>query len=218
MFGGLDFNARMADLVGEVAGKVAEFRHVDPTRIRVSAAFNRSRARDGVLAYILPLRYRDGLPIEVRRHRGKVYHWAMFPQHRDGVEIFYYLYFMLPRFLNLPFREKLETVVHELYHIHPQFNGDLRRFKGRSPTHGNSREYDRRVREVTDHFLASEHNEDRYEFLRGGAHHLRLRYGEIHARHFPEPRPKLIKVISEETGFEFRDAVFPTLLAPEAAV
>ena len=37
----------------------------------------------------------------------------------------YLLSFYLPRFLKLPWREKLATVIHELWHVNPQFNGDL---------------------------------------------------------------------------------------------
>ena len=36
-------------------------------------------------------------------------------------------------------RERLLTLVHELYHISPRCDGDLRRFKGRNHAHGHSR-------------------------------------------------------------------------------
>lgn len=198
----LNFNDRMAELIGEVLRHVPEFRHFDARRFRVSASFNRSRSRGGVLAYIVPLRYRDGLPVELRRHGSKMYHWAMMPHEHEGNQILYFMYFMLPRYLNLTLRQKIETVVHELYHVHPSFNGDLRRFRGRSRLHGDSRAYDLKVRDLTDAFLGAQHDPTKYEFLRGTTDHLRRRYGEILAHHLAEPRPKLIKVTAvDETEF-----------------
>ena len=56
--------------------------------------------------------------------------WSM-PRLYDpaGREQLYLLNFYLPRFLDLPWREKLRTTVHELWHVSPQFDGDLRRFQ-----------------------------------------------------------------------------------------
>ncbi len=214
---GLDFNSRMTQLIGEMARSVGEFHQFDARQIRVSASFNRSRNRGGVLAYVVPLRYRDGLPVELRRHGSRLYHWTMLPQHQDGHELLYYMYFMLPRFFNLTLREKVETVVHELYHINPAFNGDLRRFKGRSKLHGCHKEFDQRVRQLTDLFMGSPHNPQSYEFLRGGPYTLRLRYGEIRAHHFPEPRPKLLKVTPLESAPQTPQTEFTPEVQPESA-
>jgi hypothetical protein len=214
---GLDFNHRMSSLIGEVVSTVGEFQHFDARRIRISASFNRSRTRGGVLAYVVPLRYRDGLPVELRRHGNRMYHWAMLPLNHDGHDILYYMYFMLPRFLSLPWREKIETVIHELYHVHPSFNGDLRRFKGRSKLHGCHKAFDKKVRELTDEFLSAAHDTETYDFLRGGPYHLRLRYGEIRAHHLAEPKPKLLKVTAIETVSETIQTRFPSEELPEPA-
>lgn len=214
---GLDFNNRMTQLIGEVASTLDEFSKFDSRRIRISASFNRSRNRGGVLAYVVPLRYRDGVPVELRRQGKRMYHWAMLPQKHDGHEILYYMYFMLPRFFCLSLREKVETVVHELYHIHPDFNGDLRRFEGRSKLHGNHKEFDRKVGALTDAFLASCHNPETYEFLKGGPYTLRLRYGAIQAQHFPEPKPKLLKVTSIEAATQTHLTEFPSDTPSESA-
>ena len=58
----------------------------------------------------------------------------------------YILNFYLPRFLDLPFREKLTTMLHELWHIGPKFDGDVRRLGGRCFAHGSSqKQYDAHV-------------------------------------------------------------------------
>ena len=184
----INFNRSMTSLMAEIVRFVPEFHPIQSDRVLVSAAFQRGRRRSGLLAYVLPLRYRDGCPVERRVKGMKVYHWAMLPYQHEGVEILYIVYFMLPRFLKLGFREKIETVIHELYHISPDFNGDLRRFRGRSRLHGGMREYDYKVKQITDAFLAAPHDSNVYEFLR------RASDGELQAMHVAEPRPRLVKV------------------------
>lgn len=186
----VDFNDSMARLVREVASKVEAFRHVRPEQVLVSATFARSSRRAGLLAYVLPLKYRAGSPVERRVRGTREYHWAMLPVVHGGVEVLYIIYFMLPRFLHMTLREKLETVVHELYHISPEFNGDLRRFRGRSTLHGTMKEYDATVKMLTDQFLSTPHDASTYAFLAP----RKLEPDQFEARHIPEPRPKLLKV------------------------
>ena len=69
----------------------------------------------------------------------------------DGREMLYILNFYLPRFLDLPLAEKLDTVVHELWHVGPKFDGDLRRFGGRCFAHsGSQRNFDAHVAALTE--------------------------------------------------------------------
>ena len=77
----------------------------------------------------------------------------------------YLLRFVLPRFLDLPFDEKLITIVHELWHISPKFDGDLRRFEGRCYAHGHSRKgYDEHSKKMVDRWLALNPPETLYTF------------------------------------------------------
>lgn len=57
----------------------------------------------------------------------------------DGREIYYLVTFCLPRFQDQTLENKLVTVFHELYHISPEFNGDLRRHQGRCAWHTHSK-------------------------------------------------------------------------------
>ncbi|MBY0369348.1 hypothetical protein K2X33_01595 [bacterium] len=181
----------MTRLLTEICSKVEEFQHIRPEQVLVSATFARSRRKAGLLAYVLPLKYRAGSPIERRVRGGREYHWAMLPYLREGREVLYIIYFVLPRFLHLSEREKLETVVHELYHISPDFNGDLRRFRGaRSVLHGTHKAFDAKVRQLTDAFLASAPPLNDYAFLSVSGRYA----DQLRATHIPEPRPKLLKV------------------------
>ena len=189
----------MQQVLTEVTTHVPEFGLIDCSRLRVSASYNRSPRRRGLLAYVLPLKYKDGSPVQTKTRGGKTLHFGIIPTIVDGKEILYIIYFMLPRFMNLSFRDKIETIIHELYHINPIFNGDLRRLKGRSYIHGNSlKEYDLKIKELADRFLDSPYKTEVFEFLRHPFHKIEEKYGKVWTAHIPEPRPKLIHVQRNE--------------------
>lgn len=205
----LDFNVSMLRLVEEIVRVIPEFSMIRMDRLRVSATFNQSSSRTGLVAYLLPLKYKDGRPFE-RKIRGQhVYHYGMVPIYHKGAELLYIIYFMLPRFLNLSLREKLETVIHELYHVNPSYNGDVRRLKGRSYLHGNSlKAYDRIIAALTDQFLLSDHAPETYAFLKGNHSVIRKRFGKIEASHLVEPKPTLLKVARLQTPTDSQMALF----------
>jgi len=100
----------------------------------------------GVYARIAPLRFAGGSRETVRR-RGRQLRTYRLPtlRHADR-DILYIVYLMIPRFLRLSPREKLSTLVHELYHISETCDGDIRRFPGRNFAHGSSRRrFDRTI-------------------------------------------------------------------------
>jgi hypothetical protein len=107
----------------------------------------------------------------------------------DSREMLYILNFYLPRFLDLPFREKLTTVLHELWHIGPKFDGDVRRLGERCFAHGSSqKQYDVHIEAVLDRWLALGPPESRYGFLRLGFRELVARHGRVYGRKVPVPK------------------------------
>jgi predicted metallopeptidase len=107
----------------------------------------------------------------------------------DGREILYILNFYLPRFLDLEFREKLTTVMHELWHIGPTFDGDVRRYGGRCFAHGSSQQlYDAHVEQLVDLWFASGPPESVWDFLRHDFRGLLARFGRVHGRRIPAPK------------------------------
>lgn len=184
----------MENLMRAILARVPEYAHYTAEQIAVSASYCRSHRRAGLLAYVVPLKFKNGSPVE-RRVRGKrILHWAMVPTFRNGQEVLYIMSFLLPRYWKQTFRQRLETVVHELYHIHPSFNGDLRRFAGRNRLHGDMKEYDAQVKRLTDIFLDTGPPEEALEFLRIAQRSPLLDREYLRAHHFPEPRPKLLHV------------------------
>ena len=106
----------------------------------------------GIYASLTPLRFPGGTEQKVVRGIS----WQLEKLRDDvGREYLYLLSFYLPRFQNLCFEEKLTTVFHELWHIAPEFNGDVRRHAGRCYAHGTSqRKYDAHVARLAQDWLA----------------------------------------------------------------
>jgi hypothetical protein len=115
----------------------------------------------------------------------------------DGREILYLVTFCLPRFLDLTFDEKCVTIFHELFHIGPSFNGDLRRHDGRYSVHSHSqKKYDQQMSALARDYLASNPDPNLHAFLRLNFDQLSRRHGGILGVCIP--RPKLIPLPPEQ--------------------
>jgi len=80
-------------------------------------------------------------------------------------------------------------VVHELWHIGPHFDGDLRRHHGRCYAHGPSQaHYDARVEELLEAWLAAGPPEELYEFLKHNFRELVRRHGAVFGLRLRRPR------------------------------
>jgi hypothetical protein len=154
----------MWTVVRDVVATLEEFRHVDLDRVLLSIAQARQATHHGGYASCAPLRFEGGATEKVIRRR----RYRMPVLRHEGREILYVLYFVLPRFHEeQDYREKLATVIHELYHISPQFNGDIRRFPGRNFAHGQSRDvYHAAMRVLADRYLATSPQAEEHEFLK----------------------------------------------------
>ena len=185
----LDFSAAMRTLCEDVVERCEALRHVHMPRVLVSFTPSRNRSRYGLQARVTPLRFRDGTL--TRRHGPVEYQVQRF--FVDGREMLYVLTFCLPRFFDQSFEEKLITVFHELYHVAPAFDGDLRRHPGRYAVHSHSKDrYDRHMAELVREYLADHPEPDVFGFLRPGYRELWDRHGGITG--VVVPRPKLLPV------------------------
>ena len=132
-------------------GELEEFRHIDMSRGRQFPA-------DPQTCSAWPIRFPDPAAICRRRRAGYSPRTKVPPSNGlsvDGREMLYVLNFYLPRFLDLSFREKLTTIAHELLHIGPKFDGDLRRFAGRCYAHSHSHaEFDAQAEQLGQRWLA----------------------------------------------------------------
>jgi predicted metallopeptidase len=188
----LNLTRALEELVADIVCQVSDFSHVDPKKVLICVSSTRSGGVYGTFAKIHPLRFPGGSRTrEVKRAR-RVFTCTMpMVTHRD-TEILYIIYFLVPRFLNLTLREKLITVFHELYHISPDFDGDIRRFPGRNFAHGSSRKrYNALMEGLVDRYLQEKECLDCLDFLEVDMAALRVKYQTIVARKYPAPKVQI---------------------------
>lgn len=185
-----DFSGRIRNLCGDIAARCLELSHVQTGRILFGFTQARNGRSHGLQARVTPMRFHGG--VLVRRHRGVCYQVQRFLV--DGEDILYLMTFCLPRFLNQSYDDKLVTLFHELYHIGPEFDGDLRRHAGRYAVHSCSqRRYDQHMARLARAYLASEPDDALHAFLRLDHGELRRRYGQVVGA--VVPRPKLVPLV-----------------------
>ncbi len=190
----LNLTAELERLVADIVGRMEELRHIDPQKLLICVSSTRGGGIHGTYAKIHPLRFPGGeRNREVKRGVGRVTCTMPTITHRD-TEMLYVIYFLVPRFLNLTLQEKLITVFHELYHISPTCDGDIRRFPGKNYAHGSSRKkYDALVTQLVERYLKQTDQHGPLQQLAGNMDELRARHTAIVARKLPVPRIKVAK-------------------------
>ena len=182
---GFDFSLHVRRLCRDVAARSEDLGHLDVDRIAVTFSQARKRVLHGLQATLTPMRFDGGSRYTRRGNR----RWTIERVFDDrGVEVLYLLNFYLPRYLDLDFREKLVTLFHELWHISPDFNGDLRRFPGRCYAHGHSqRAFDEKASRLADAYLASGAPQHCYQFLSNDFRTLKRKHGEVFGTRYRAP-------------------------------
>jgi hypothetical protein len=183
---GFDFTAAIRSVCIDMERRLPELSHIEMPRVAIGMCQTRNGALHGVFATLTPLRFAGGrLEKAVRGRRHRIQPLV----NSAGQEFLYLLNFYLPRFLNLSLEEKLSTIVHELWHIGPLFDGDLRRHAGRCYAHGTSqREYDSQMDRLTRQWLARDPPHDLYDFLQATFEELAAEFGGVCGERWPTPK------------------------------
>lgn len=180
-----DFTAAMRALCEDVSARLPVFRHICWDHVAISFAQTRSRVSHGLQAKLTPMRFENG-SLLVRRS-GRT--WTLERLFEDEREMLYILTFYLPRFLDHTFREKMITIFHELYHIGPKFDGDIRRMDGRYHVHSHSqREYDREMGRLVDQYLRLSPPQELFQFLACDFRTLCQRHGSVFGKRVATPK------------------------------
>jgi hypothetical protein len=184
-----DFCGHVRRLCGDIVERCEELAHINTSRLLFAVTQARSGRRHGLQARVTPLRFRHG---RLTRRRGDgAYQVQRF--FVDDHEMLYLVTFCLPRFLDADFDDKFVTLFHELYHISPAFEGDLRRHDGRYALHSHSKRiYDAHMAGMAREYLASRPDPALYSFLRVSFAQLVHRHGSVIG--IVVPRPRLIPV------------------------
>ncbi len=187
---GYNLTDDVALLVHRLSRRVDQLSHLQPGQILHGVSQARSRSRYGIYAQCHGLRFKHGRRDHQTRD-GNAWLWPVIRVR--GQEILYYVTYFLPRFLDQPPRDRLNTLLHELYHIHPQFNGDLRRFSGRSEFHGSRYEdfdgvVDLMVEQALPHIEI-----ERFPFLTCSFDELAARYGSVVGNRLRRFQPRKVR-------------------------
>ncbi|QDU81725.1 hypothetical protein Pla110_34700 [Polystyrenella longa] len=182
---GFDFTGAMRRLCEDVCERLDVFQHINMDEIVVTYAQARRKVSWGLQAKLTPLRFEGGT-LETNREGQRWKAQRLFQGRR---EMLYMLTFYLPRFQEQTFSEKMVTVLHELYHISPEFNGDIRRLPGRCYVHSMSeKEYDLLMAKYVRAYLAMKPPRELFDFLRFKFSTLERKFGQVVGLQVPIPK------------------------------
>jgi len=187
------FSESMHSLIADVVTRCPVLGHIDPRRVLVGCNQVRNGNRRGVMARIAGLRHRGGQLVASRQGRRYLVqrYWI------DDIEILYVLIFYLPRFQDQTFDEKMITLFHELYHISPNFDGDLRRCPDTDRFHvGGRKNYDGLMASLAREYLQSQPDPTLHAFLRLSFSQLQHCHGKVIG--YSVPLPKLIPLDADD--------------------
>jgi hypothetical protein len=189
-----DFCGHVRRLCADVVRHCPELRHIDVSRLLFGVTQARTGRAFGLQARVTPLRFRHG---HLTRQRDGV-HYQVQRYFVDDREMLYLVTFCLPRFLDQDFDDKFVTLFHELYHISPAFDGDLRRHAGRCEVHSHSKRlYDAHMADLARSYLSNGADRSVHNFLRLDFAQLQHRHGSVVGVMVPRPRLLPIAVPQE---------------------
>jgi len=183
-----DLTTELEKVIARLAS-LDELSHIKMTGMILTLTQCRKNSYHGIYAAVKPLRFESG-----KREKVVDKHRFIWPKYViDGYIKLYQMIFYIPRFLDVSFEEKLLTIIHEMYHISPRFNGDLRRFPGKNYAHGYSREeFDKALIPIRDKAL-KRFKFQNFDFMTMNFKKLRAKYDSIVGNMFRNLEPERFK-------------------------
>jgi hypothetical protein len=177
-------------IIHEIISHVPMFSHIDMGRVHVCMSSNRKSRGGATFGKLVPLKFKDGR--EALSYRGRWY--AMPEVLHNGMPLLYIIYFYSPRFLDLSAFEKMRVIFHELYHISPNFNGDIRRMGKVKSSHGASRKhFDSHFEDDLVPFYKYISETPFMNFLEMDTQTLFSTFKKVYSNRMKVPRPVVIK-------------------------
>ena len=185
-----DFCGHIRRLCADIVRHCPDLAHIDVSRLLFAVTQARTGLCHGLQARVTPLRFRHGQLTRVRR--GVPYQVQRY--FVDEREMLYLMTFCLPRFLDQEYDDKFVTLFHELYHISPAFEGDLRRHNGRYDLHSHSKkQYDQHMAHMARVYLSNGADRSLHGFLQLNFAQLMERHGSVVG--VMVPRPRLLPIL-----------------------
>ncbi|HNX24413.1 MAG TPA: putative metallopeptidase [Spirochaetota bacterium] len=176
-------------IIHDMVELTEEFKCFDLNKILICCASNRKDFRGATYGKLLPLRFKDGS--EIIKHNGRFY---TIPKVKvNNMEILYIIYFYIPKFFNLSAKDKVNVMFHELFHINPEFNGDIRRMGKFKAAHGHSRKsFEEKYIEYADTFFEKIEDTPYYNFLKMNSEDIQKEFKKIKYRRMKSIKPVLL--------------------------
>jgi len=176
-------------IIHDMVNSTEEFKSFDLNKILVCCASNRKDFRGATYGKLLPLRFKDGS--DIIKHNGRFY---TIPKVKlNEVEILYIIYLYIPKFFNLSAKDKVNVMFHELYHINPEFNGDIRRMGKFKSAHGHSRKsFEEKYIEYADNFFRNIKETPYFNFLQMNSEDIQNQFKKIKYRRMKSIKPVLL--------------------------
>lgn len=177
-------------IISDIISYTEEFYNFDLNKILICCASNRKDFNGATYGKLLPLKFQNGS--DVIKHRG---HFYTIPKLIiNNYEILYIIYFYMPKFFNLSAKEKINVIFHELYHINPSFNGDIRRMGDFKKAHGYSKKkFEEKYIEYADVFYNKVINLPYYKFLSMNSYEIHGQFKTVKYQRMKSIKPVLIK-------------------------
>ncbi len=183
--GPYDLSIELEKIIARLA-TLEEFNHIRTSALMIAVGQCKNRSYYGTHASLSALRFPGGKREFVKGKNKFVWPQVVI----DGYEKLYHMTCYLPRFLDVDFDEKLKTIIHELYHISPRFNGDLRRFPGKNYAHGHSLKDFEKVLEPIKNKALEQIDFEGFDFLTMNFNQLRVKFGSVVGNVFRDINPK----------------------------
>lgn len=183
----INITDNLEHVADDICRRLPELSHVNPRRILFCLTRARQSSPGGTYAKIIPMRFPDASPLKTSG--GKLFSLPQIPT-AEG-DVLYLIYVYVPRFFTLPFERRLLTLIHELYHIAPAFDGTIRRIGSRA--HGASREqFNANLQPMVERYLAGNPPEELFVLLRGDLNAL-AREATLVGRSLPLPKAVMVR-------------------------
>lgn len=179
----INLTTQCEQVLADLCTALPDFAHIDPRRLLVCLTRSRRRTGGGTFAKIVPMRFPDGSPL--KQVNGHCYALPQIPT--PAGDVLYLIYLYIPRFFEQSAERRVLTLVHELYHIAPAFNGTIRRQGSRA--HSNSRErFNAQLQPLVTHYLTAARSETSSLFLQSDLPAI-SRQGTLIGRTMALPKP-----------------------------
>lgn len=176
-------------IIHDMIKSTEEFKPFNLNKILICCASNRNDFKGATYGKLIPLRFKNGS--EIINHNGRFYKIPKVTI--NDIEILYLIYFYIPKFFNLSAKDKVNVMFHELYHINPGFNGDIRRMGEFKSAHGHSKKsFEEKYIDYADKFYDKIESTPYYNFLQMNSYDIEKHFKKITYRRMKSIKPVLL--------------------------